>query len=188
MKVLQSQRKYSVADFLTLPNATQFELVEGNLVERSVSVLASLVEGIIFGKVFSHCQTQDLALVWPGTNGIRCFPDDPNKVRRPDVSLVLKERFLPAFLKEGFLSIAPDLAVEVLSAHDLAYEIDEKVEEYLLAGIPLVWVIDPEARIVFIHRKDGSTTKLRAYDELTGEDIVPGFRCLVSDLFPSGEK
>jgi hypothetical protein len=37
-----------------------------------------------------------------------------------------------------------------------------------------------------IRRKD-STTRLRASDELTGEGIVPGFRCRVSELFPALE-
>jgi Uma2 family endonuclease len=85
---------------------------------------------------------------------------------------------------EGFVSIAPDLAAEVLSPNDEAGEINEKIEEYLAAGIPLVWIIDPENEIVFIHRKDGSVTKLHKNDDLSGEDILPGFSCNVAELFP----
>ena len=58
------------------------------------------------------------------------------------------------------------------------------MEEYLAAGIPLVWVIDPENEIVYIHRADGSVTKLHKNDELSGETTLPGFTCKVADLFP----
>jgi len=100
---------------------------------------------------------------------------------------VRRERFSPEHLLEGFLRIHPDLAVEVLSPNDTAYEIDEKVEEYLAAGVPLVWVVNPEKRIVEIHRKDGTVSKLRSTDEISGEDVLPGFRCPVAAFFPPAE-
>ena len=49
-------------------------------------------------------------------------------------------------------TLSPDLAVEVISPNDLATEIDQKVAEYLGAGVPLVWVVHPEARAVRVHR------------------------------------
>ncbi len=39
-------------------------------------------------------------------------------------------------------------------------------------------------RTVQIYRPDGTNQRLQANDELTGEDVLPGFRCLVSDFFP----
>jgi hypothetical protein len=45
--VVETNRTYSVDEFLALPNAQDFELVRGRLVEPSVSVLSSLVEGTI---------------------------------------------------------------------------------------------------------------------------------------------
>jgi Uma2 family endonuclease len=47
-------------------------------------------------------------------------------------------------LPEGHTRIAPDLAAEVMSPNDLAYEVDRKVKEYLAAGVRLVWVINPD--------------------------------------------
>ena len=79
--------------------------------------------------------------------------------------------------------IAPNLAVEVVSPNDLVYEIDEKVEEYLEAGVELVWVVNPVTRTVRVHRADRPGVTLREMDELTGDDLLPGFRCRVSDLF-----
>jgi Uma2 family endonuclease len=80
---------------------------------------------------------------------------------------------------------ATGTALLVISHHDEFGEITEKMEEYLAAGVPLVWVIDPENEIAYVHRKDGSVTKFKRDDELSGEDVLNGFRCKLADLFPS---
>src|ERR1700722_11666707 len=116
--------------------------------------------------------------------GYQCFPDHPKKVRKPDVSFVKGERFTPELLETGFLPIAPDLAVEVISPNDLASEVVEKTEEYRRAGVLLIWIIDPVSRIVDVYRQSGAFTRLRDTDELTGDDVLPGFSCRVSELFP----
>jgi len=52
---------------------------------------------------------------------------------------------------EGHCPIAPDLAVEVVSPHDLYSEVEAKVNDYLGAGVSLVWVVDPPTRSVRVH-------------------------------------
>jgi Uma2 family endonuclease len=68
--------------------------------------------------------------------------------------------------------------------NDLYEEVDEKVDEWLAAGVPIVWVVNPRNRTVKVHRPDGETTKLDEQDELTADAIVPGFHCRVGVLFP----
>jgi Uma2 family endonuclease len=87
---------------------------------------------------------------------------------------------------EGYVTIPPDLAVEVTSPSDVVYAIEEKLEEHLRAGARLIWVIHPDVQAVQVLRLDGTGNRLRAGDELSGEDVVPGFRCPVSALFPVG--
>lgn len=172
------------AELLEMPDAVSFELVDGQLVERNVSTLSSLVEGFVYEKVQGHVRPNKLGFVWPGTLGIQCYPNRPNKIRKPDLSFVKAERFRPELLETGFLPLAPDLAVEVISPGDLAHEVFEKIEEYQEAGVSLIWVIDPEIRIVQVYRKNGEIVRLRESDELSGEDVLPGFRCRVAELFP----
>jgi hypothetical protein len=57
------------------------------------------------------------------------------------------------------------------------------VEEYDTARVKLIWVVNPETKTVRVHRADGTVTVLREKDELDGENVVPGFRCRVGDLF-----
>jgi Uma2 family endonuclease len=171
-------------EFLEMEDAVSYELVDGQLVERNMSTLSCLVEALTFQKVQSHAGPNSLGPVWTGTMGFAYFPDRPRHVRRPDVSFVKAERMTPELFQTGNLPIAPDMAVEVISPNDTAHEIAEKIEEYRLAGVSLIWVIEPELRIVDVYRKNGVNSRLRETDELDGEDVLPGFRCRVSELFP----
>jgi Uma2 family endonuclease len=104
-------------------------------------------------------------------------------VRKPDVSFLCSGRLPGNRPARGYDAIPPDLAVEILSPRDLASDIDMKVEEYLRAGVRLVWVVNPDARTVRIHRADRTITGLHEGDELSGEDVLPGFACKVAEIF-----
>ena len=170
-------------DLLAMPNGDDFELVNGELVERHMGAESSWIAsnltwlfGCLFGrKRPGHFFTTDC--------GYQCFADDPGKVRKPDVSFVRFGRFPNERVPKGYIRLPPDLAVEVLSPNDLADDAEAKVEEYLDAGVRLVWVISPKAETVTVYRADRSAVKLHDADELSGENVLPGFRCKVSDLF-----
>ena len=57
-----------------------------------------------------------------------------------------------------------------------------KVADWLDAGTRLVWIIDPERRLARVYRADGSLTLVTADDALDGEDVVPGFSCLLASV------
>lgn len=81
--------------------------------------------------------------------------------------------------------MAPDLVVEVVSTHDEAEDVEEKVRDYLRAGECRVWVAYPRTRIIHVRRPDGRDTTLEAGDTLEGEDVLPGFTCPVAALLPA---
>jgi Uma2 family endonuclease len=101
-------------------------------------------------------------------------------VRSPDASFVSAKR-LPR-VPEGFLELAPDLAVEVLSPEDNPREVLDKVGEYLAAGVRLVWVIDPRASRAASYRSLTDVHEIGLDGTLDGEELLPGFRCPLSDL------
>jgi Uma2 family endonuclease len=175
---------YTPEDLLAMPDEKNFELVDGRLVERNMSTLSSWVAGELHFQIRSHLSTNPKGWVLPEGTGYQCFPDAPGKVRKPDVSFVRRERLPANASAEGYLTIPPDLAVEVISPNDLAWEIDHKIAEYFRAGVPLVWVVHPEARAVRIHRLGGPVSWLREEDEISGEDVLPGYRCRVGGIFP----
>jgi len=98
------------------------------------------------------------------------------------VAFVRRDRLVGAS-GEGFFPGAPDLAVEVVSPTDLAGEVAKKVEEYLEAGTELVWVAYPQTRHVVVYRSGGEGRILGADAAIGGEHVMPGFTCLVADLF-----
>lgn len=77
----------------------------------------------------------------------------------------------------------PVLAVEILSPNNTVEEIDEKLDQYLEAGVLLVWIVDTRDRTVTIYRPGQEPEFVNARQELNGEPELPGFRVRVADLF-----
>jgi Uma2 family endonuclease len=107
---------------------------------------------------------------------------DPDSVRRPDVSFWKRERL--SKLPEEYIDIPPDLIVEVVSPGDHYSRVQNKVRHYLSRGVPLIWVVDPEDRSATVYRPGIQGPMLTEGDTLSGEEALPGFSCLVRDLFP----
>ncbi len=183
MSVVGSLRKVSPEDLLNMPDGEKYELVDGKLVERNMGWKSSWVGGRLFHQMSAFCDNHPLGLVAPADASYQCFPNAPKKVRRADASFIRKERLPDADELEGHCRIAPDIVGEVVSPNDLYSEVEEKVEEYLEAGVRLVWVLNPPTRSIRVHRQDGTVTDLSENDDLSGEDVLPGFRCRVGDLF-----
>ena len=175
---------FTPEDLLRMPDGDSYELVDGRLVETTMSFWSSYVAGEIHGSLRDFCRHKKLGWVVPEGATYQCFPDAPQKVRKPDTSFIRLARLsLAQATEEGHLPIPPDLAVEVMSPNDNAYDLDEKVQEYLRAGVQLIWVVNPRARTVRVYRQQGIGTILGENDELSGEDVIPGFRCRVGELF-----
>lgn len=184
MTTLATKMQYTPEDLLTMPDGDSYELVNGELVERNMSYWSSFIGSIISYLLNAYCFESKRGWVAASDASFQCFPDDPQKVRRADVSFIRLDRLTSAMATaKGHMPLAPDLAVEVVSPGDLYYEVDAKTEEWLAAGVQLVWIVNPRNRTVTIRRADGTSTVLHENDELTGESVIPGFRCRVSELF-----
>ena len=136
--------QFTPEDLLAMPDGDRYELVDGQLVERTMGALSTYIAGELFLLLGAFCKGHCLGWVFPGECSYQCFPDAPKKVRKPDVSFIRRGRLPGERIPEGHVPIPPDLAAEVISPNDLAYETDKKVEEYLGAGVRLVWVVNPK--------------------------------------------
>ncbi|HJT76270.1 MAG TPA: Uma2 family endonuclease [Gemmataceae bacterium] len=183
MNTAPVQTRYTPEDLLRMPDSKGYELVDGQLVELNVSTWSSYVAGVIFGILREHCLANRLGWILPPETSFQCFQQAPDMVRKPDVAFIQLGRLSVQQAAAGHCPVVPDLAVEVLSPNDVAYEVDAKVRLYLDAGVGLVWVVNPEQRTVEVHRPTSLGSILREQDELTGEDVVPGFRCRVGEFF-----
>jgi len=107
---------------------------------------------------------------------------NPDTVRGPDIAFISRGR-IPDPEPTGFAGFAPDLVVEVISPGDRAGEVLAKVADWISAGTRVVWVLDPARRVARVYRADGTEQILTADESLDGEDVVPGFSCLLREIF-----
>ena len=183
MSTLTERGTITPEELLEMSDSKQYELVDGQLEEQEVSYLSSLIGVEVTRRLSTHVLEHELGTVTGSDASFQCFGDDPLKVRRPDVAFLARGRLPVEELARGHVTVAPDLVVEVVSPNDYVYELNKKVQEYLRAGVRLVWVIDPENRTLVVYRANRTLAAFKPEDELTGEDVIPGFRCLVQDFF-----
>lgn len=111
------------------------------------------------------------------------LPNVPNTVRAPDVSFVRTDRLPLGGHGGGWLSLCPDLAVEILSPETSAVELEEKLADYRAAGTSLLWVINPAQRRVCVITATEPARWLADGDVLDGSNVLPGFSCKVTAVF-----
>ncbi len=160
----------------------KFELVDGTLVEKVMGMKESTVAAEIIHLIKSHFdRTTDLGMV-AGADGTVKFLK--GLIRIPDVSFTRWDR-LPGGVvpSEPIPNLAPDLAVEVLSKGNTKGEMERKLKEYFLAGVELVWFVDPDTRTVRVYTSPDDSTELATSDTLTGGDVLPGFKLKIAELF-----
>jgi Uma2 family endonuclease len=159
-----------------------FELVRGEVIELPPPVkphgVICLNVGCILG---NYTFERGSGYVTCNDTGV-ILERDPDTVRGPDVALY-EDASTFEELHPKYGEVPPRLAVEVLSPNDRANKVLRKINDYPRCGVGLVWVIDPESRTVTVHRPGQSQVEYGAEQELSGEDVLPNFRCRIVDFF-----
>ena len=108
----------------------------------------------------------------------------PGLVRIPDVAFASWDGFPGRRRSDAKIpSLAPDLAVEVLSESNTKAEMERKRHDYFSAGVRLVWLADPKTRTVDVYTSEKKFTRLTEADVLDGGDMLPGFQLSVREWF-----
>lgn len=174
---------HSPEELLAMTEGPRYELVDGRLVERHMGAKSSLIAANLVTVLNQFPGIRQLGLVFAPDCGYQIFPGRPNLVRFPDVSFIPRARLPGGQLPEGHARVVPGLVVEVVSPNDLAVTLEEKVDNYLSASVPLIWVIYPSTRRVMVYRLSGECSRVGPSEEIGGEDVLPGFTCRVEELF-----
>jgi Uma2 family endonuclease len=170
-------------DLLRLPEGDHYELVDGVPKEKQMGAESDEVAGLLLTHFNVFIRAKKLGRAYGSQTGFQCFASDPKLVRMPDTSFVAAGRLPGDKTPEGYIKIAPDLAVEVVSPNEMYEDLEAKVREYRGAGVKLIWVVSPKSRTVLIRRLDGSCAEVGEAGTLSGEDVLPGFACPVAELF-----
>lgn len=185
------EKLYTVEEFANLPEdmTDGCELIDGRIVRKHI--WEGEEKGMTPG-MFGHVQA--VRLIWltleqavAGQPAGAVFAEPTfdvgpgrNRSHRPELALITGE--MPTDT-ESIRSLAPAMAVEVISPNNSAVDMLDKVEEYLAAGVQLVWQAFPQPRIIIAYWPD-RTVVFRPGDTITAEPVLPGFSCPVADLFP----
>jgi len=160
-----------------------FEVVNGQRVEKNMSVVEALLAGRIFRILDEYCENHHLGIAVVET--FFAIPGSEND-RRPDVAFVSLNTW-PAnrgFPRVNAWPIAPDLAIEVVSPSDKAFDVIAKVHEYFAGGVKAVWLVWSHLEVIYAY---SSPAELKIYtrpEELPGEPLLPGFRLKLDSIFP----
>ncbi len=140
------------------------------------------IEMTIGAMLWTHARARNAGTVFGSDAGF-VLARNPDTLLSPDVAFVRAERLPPKDRQIGFLELAPDLAVEVVSPSDRPSEVTEKVRIYLSAGVSMVLVVEPQPKTVTIHRPGRAPLVRQEGDVLDCGDVLPGFRVPVAEIF-----
>ena len=170
-------------ELLRKPWLNPCELVGGRIVRMTpTNPTHGRIEVNVAAALTAFVRTQNLGVVMAGEVGV-FTARNPDTVRAPDVLFLSHERDFRRTRRDGFLEVAPDLVVEILSPTDRPDAVRRKLDEYFAAGVRLAWVIDPATRTVRVHPAHGEPRTLAAGDVLTGDDVLPGFLLPTQEVF-----
>jgi Uma2 family endonuclease len=179
---LATKLNYTPEDLLSMPDRGRYDLIDGQLVARNMSIGTSITAALINARLTVFVLAHRSGWTFQADGGLQIFRDSPHKVRFADGAFISRERS-PGRPTQGHLRIAPELVIEVVSPNDVAADVNEKVREYLAAGVLLIWVVYPEPRSIDVYRASANNSQLSEVDELSGEDVVPGFSLPVREIF-----
>lgn len=182
---MATAERISLEEFLKLPETKPAsELICGEVVQKPMpDALHSTIQLFLGSLIRAFLVNAKLGRVLPE---FRCIfgPQGSEQTFVPDLVYVSNQRWTrPGPGQRFFQRAAPDLIIEVLSPDQNTRLFTAKINFYLRHGVRLVWVIDPEDRVITVYRPDADPRNLLPGDTLDGEDVLPGFSVAVSDIF-----
>jgi len=174
-------KKMSADEFEASPFAETHELIRGELYPiMPAGALHGLITNRINKFLSYFIDENDLGETFAAETG---FKLKNQSIVGADVAFVSRANLAKFGVPESFFPIAPDLAVKVVSPGNSSEEISTKVEDYLISGSRLVWIVYPKRKVIVVYRTNNTVSFLHETDELDGEDVLPGFRCSLAKIF-----
>jgi Uma2 family endonuclease len=175
-------RLYTVDDLLHVPDhGKRYELIRGEMIEMSPT---NGIHGILTLElatfIRNHIRRNKLGQVFAAETGF-LVSTSPDTVLAPDIAFISAARTKP--LTEKFVTVAPDLVVEVISPGNTAGEMNEKTSLYFQAGTQQVWIVYPKTQTLYRYTSITNVTILTRNDNLDGGSFLPDFNLLLEELF-----
>jgi Uma2 family endonuclease len=179
-----TRKLVTAEDLLRMPDdGFRYELVQGELRKMAPAGKRHGVLAIrITWPLAQYVEAHELGEVCAAETGFQ-LASNPDTVRAPDVAFISRQRLEEVGEVEGYWPGAPDLAVEVISPNDTYTEVQDKILTWLEAGTRMVIILNPRRRTVTVYRSCTDITVLTEENVLDGQDVVPGWRLPIKELF-----
>ncbi len=174
----------SAEEFAAMPELGRFtELVKGEVIDVPPP---SFLHGVVCGNVAfalgTHVRPRALGRITINDSGV-VTERDPDSVRGADVAYFSYERLPKHVTPRVYPEVPPELVFEVMSPDDVFRDVMAKVDEYLAAGVLLVYVIDLTREQAMLFQKGTLGTLFGPADEMTFPGVLPDLRIPVGPLF-----
>jgi Uma2 family endonuclease len=181
---MATQTLISLEDYLALPvkEGVSYEYDEGRVIEMPAHSLENAkIQARTIMVLGTRLEELQADFFVAGPTG---FWLTPEVERIPDACVIRYDKAESMEVFHGSRRGAPDLAIEIVSRHDTAEEMERKIDQYLAAGVAAVVVVYPEARHARVCRSSGETRRLGAGEALEIPELLPGLRIPIDELFP----
>ncbi len=172
----------SADPFAGLSDDEVFEVIDGKILERppmgSYPVeLASILQSYLGPFVRNAKLGRSIIAILLRIN--------PSKIYRPDLVFISDQtwRMTRRSPRKRPWDLIPDLAVEVISENDTAWDVLTKVRVYFEAGTRAVWLIYPHQEIIHVYDSFTTIRVLTKDDTLDGGTLISGFQLPLAQLF-----
>lgn len=166
-----------------MPDHELCELIDGRIVPMSpANPEHGRIEANIAAALGSIVRLQNLGIILTGEVGI-LTRWNPDRVRGADVVFISHAQYERRTKTRGFLDVAPELVVEILSPENPHIDVREKVPEYHAVGVRVVLVVDPDARAIVAYRPGGVVDRRALTEAVPLDDVIPGFALTVKAAF-----
>jgi Uma2 family endonuclease len=179
-----TEKLMTAEEFERLPDDGKlYELIDGEPREiAQLTMWQGEVEVNLAMRLHTHVQGRALGCVSIGKVAF-IVRRNPDRVRAADIAFIRQERVPPLEARQHIMEVIPDLVLEILSKHDTVEEISDRIDDWLSAGVQMLWIVDPFRRTVTIYQPGRDPMLLGEHGVLDGDPVVPGFRCPVAEIF-----
>lgn len=178
----RAERRYTVDDYLEIPEDTRAELMDGVLYDmaspgishQDICTRLTVIFGSYINRKKGKCK------VFAGPVDVQLDCDDDTMVV-PDLTVVCDD----SKIEKGRIMGAPDLVVEIVSPSSRRRDYVIKTEKYCSAGVREYWIIDPdnERVLVYCFEKD-DVPVMYVKGEIVPAGIFEGdLKIRVSEIF-----
>lgn len=146
------------------------------------SATAEEVAEKLYTYVMNHMKLSNAGHVTDAHTGY-ILSHEPYIIAYPTVGIIAKSRMTE--LPKGDIPYHPDFAIEVISSTNPADVVQTKIRQYLNVGVRQIWVAHVKSRSMAVYSPDIVFTV--PFDgTLFGEDMLPGFKLTMRDLYSKG--